>query len=309
MTIYEVYRLNIPMFVPSQKLLLKWHTDYNFVWERVYGHVERQPIPADRGPKGVAPLRSIPYVVRGRDQRDVTDDDNDAGELARRRAESRGGALREEDDLERMPDPNSDDPDAFAYWLQFHDYYVWPHVQYFDSWEQLLLLLDTVDLQAVSRKMARHNVQLRQDLLDRWREALARAFGDDVPGSRVVPQDFDEAMRTLYPSLGDQIFPDDDQDIEECAPGYTPVWVRWLTRTAIVAVLLLCVWFLRRRRRPCSPPGSPGSGDKRNACARTLVQRLCCCCRDGRRRRDSRDGRDDHDRESLLPFSDRKRSW
>jgi hypothetical protein len=28
----QVYRMNIPLFVPSQKLLLRWQTDHLFVW-------------------------------------------------------------------------------------------------------------------------------------------------------------------------------------------------------------------------------------------------------------------------------------
>jgi hypothetical protein len=36
-------------------------------------------------------------------------------------------------------DPNNDvDEDAIKYWLQFSDFYVWPHIQTYDSWEDLV---------------------------------------------------------------------------------------------------------------------------------------------------------------------------
>jgi hypothetical protein len=30
MTMFEVYRLNVPIFVPSQQLLFQWHTDHQY---------------------------------------------------------------------------------------------------------------------------------------------------------------------------------------------------------------------------------------------------------------------------------------
>jgi hypothetical protein len=36
-------------------------------------------------------------------------------------------------------DPNNDaDEAAVKYWLQFSEFYQWPHVQTFDSWDQLI---------------------------------------------------------------------------------------------------------------------------------------------------------------------------
>jgi hypothetical protein len=35
MTIYEVYRLNVPLFVPSQRLLLRWQIDHNYSWGKL----------------------------------------------------------------------------------------------------------------------------------------------------------------------------------------------------------------------------------------------------------------------------------
>lgn len=41
-SIFEFYRLNIPLFFPSKRLLLQWFTDDDtFMWERIYGWPER----------------------------------------------------------------------------------------------------------------------------------------------------------------------------------------------------------------------------------------------------------------------------
>jgi len=37
MTFFELYRLSIPLLVPSKKLLLSWVFDHGLLWERVYG--------------------------------------------------------------------------------------------------------------------------------------------------------------------------------------------------------------------------------------------------------------------------------
>jgi len=208
MTIFEVYRLNIPLFVPSQKLLLEWHTNYNFVWERVYGHPERPkhfPPPSEAfsssSSSSLPPIRPMPFIIRGRDASDLTQDDEDTLAKMLHKVQTQPPQY----DLHTMPNPNSDKAEDFAWWVQFHDYYLWPHIQYFDSWEQLLHLLDSVDLMAVSGKMQQYNHDLRQDLLERWREVFARTFQNDLPGSRVVPQDYDQAMRQLYHGKADAV--------------------------------------------------------------------------------------------------------
>jgi hypothetical protein len=36
-------------------------------------------------------------------------------------------------------DPNNDnDEAALKYWLKFSDFYVWPHIQTYDSWSDLV---------------------------------------------------------------------------------------------------------------------------------------------------------------------------
>ncbi len=64
--------------------------------------------------------------------------------------------------------PNSDEYSALKYWLQFADYYVWPFVTVFDSFEDLIEKLKAADLPGISRKMKAHNLVRETDLLNNW---------------------------------------------------------------------------------------------------------------------------------------------
>jgi hypothetical protein len=64
--------------------------------------------------------------------------------------------------------PNSDEHSALKYWLQFADYYVWPFVTVFDSFDDLLEKLKAADLPRISRKMKAHNLVRETDLLNNW---------------------------------------------------------------------------------------------------------------------------------------------
>ena len=39
---FEFYRRNVPLFVPSLRLLTQWVLRHNLMWERVYGRPSRQ---------------------------------------------------------------------------------------------------------------------------------------------------------------------------------------------------------------------------------------------------------------------------
>jgi len=52
--------------------------------------------------------------------------------------------------------PNSDEYSALKYWLQFADYYLWPFVTVFDSFEDLM------------EKLKAHNLVREIDLLKNW---------------------------------------------------------------------------------------------------------------------------------------------
>jgi len=73
----------------------------------------------------------------------------------------------------KVPDPNNDlDEDAVRYWLQFADFYQWPHIIHFESIEDLVDKMLSVDLAELSRRMAYHNEQVRQRIKNVWSSIL-----------------------------------------------------------------------------------------------------------------------------------------
>lgn len=148
MSFFELYRLNIPIFAPSLKLLVKWERDYSVLAERIYWK---------RAPRPVA-------------YEDVT-------------------ALS----------PNTRaKPRALRHWLALCDFYQFPNVTYFDSWEELLGLLRSAPLNDISAAMSRANDRQLTDIRSSWRQVFKRMFRGEPPGARRVPQNYDAAMTSLY---------------------------------------------------------------------------------------------------------------
>jgi hypothetical protein len=59
---------------------------------------------------------------------------------------------------QKIPDPNNDiDKHAFLHWIQYADYYQWPHIIQFGSWDGLKDILLTVDWKQVSKDMIRYH--------------------------------------------------------------------------------------------------------------------------------------------------------
>lgn len=118
---------------------------------------------------------------------------------------------------------------ALQHWLALSDIYVFPNVTYFDSWEQLLVLLREADLPAISAAMSRANAEMLADLRGTWRKLFMRMFNGHPPGFRTVPSDYATAMRTLY-GKGAQAAPSDRAcgrwDITECAASQAPCRAR-----------------------------------------------------------------------------------
>jgi hypothetical protein len=127
MSLFEYYRLCIPLFAPSVELLSNWHREHGILWERIYGNPKRQ-----------VDLLSSEELMR-----------------------TRG-----------VPDPNSDTNESFRYWIKYADWYTWPHVTLFDSWEHLILLLQTVDLKHISNLMYQENQRLREELKFNWSKVI-----------------------------------------------------------------------------------------------------------------------------------------
>ncbi|KAH3821862.1 hypothetical protein DPMN_123630 [Dreissena polymorpha] len=67
--------------------------------------------------------------------------------------------------------PNAEfakDAEAEMYWLQFSDFYDWPHIQYFDAVDELHRVLFTADFQAIHEAMTAENDIRKKELLEKW---------------------------------------------------------------------------------------------------------------------------------------------
>ncbi|CAF0805270.1 unnamed protein product [Rotaria sp. Silwood1] len=128
MSLFEQYRMNIPLLFPSLDLLTKWHYEYGVVNEKTWDQIL----------DGVRPKRSR---IKGI--------------------------------LTNVPDPNSDlDRTAIRYWLNFSDYYQWPHIIYYESVEDLIEKLTSTDFRMISKKMKEYNKQVGTTLLEKWKHIL-----------------------------------------------------------------------------------------------------------------------------------------
>ena len=163
MSFFEYYRMGIPLFVPSKDLLLEWDDKYDVVSERIYGHVERE------------------YDARSR---------------AYRMQARADGAGKKKDERDRLPNPNV--KTNFKHWIHLCDFYVFPHVQYFSSWEDLVGKLQKANMQGISKAMLRYSDEQRPILVEKWRDVMRKIARPSREGARVVPTDFDEAVKELY---------------------------------------------------------------------------------------------------------------
>jgi len=80
--------------------------------------------------------------------------------------------------LPQVPDPNDDtDEGAIKYWLQYADFYQWPHIVYYSSMDDLVRKLATSNLTMISNNMAAYNVKTRLLIKNTWSDILLRITG------------------------------------------------------------------------------------------------------------------------------------
>ncbi|CAF4261094.1 unnamed protein product, partial [Adineta steineri] len=130
MSLFEQYRMNIPLFFPSLDLLTEWHYNYRVVGERTW-----------------------------------------SGTLGQFKNSSAISGVLSSD----IPDPNNEfDRNAIRYWLQFADFYQWPHIIHFNSIDDLAMKLINTNLAEVSQSMKIYNANLTKTLQNQWREIFER---------------------------------------------------------------------------------------------------------------------------------------
>ena len=76
-----------------------------------------------------------------------------------------------------------------SYWLQYADYYRWPFVTVFNSTEDLIEKLESVNLKQISNSMSEFNKVRQAYVLDNWCRIIK-----SVPKVQPIPNSYDEAL-------------------------------------------------------------------------------------------------------------------
>lgn len=130
MSLFEQYRMNIPLFFPSIELLSNWQLKYMVMPERTLAGVEGH--------------------------------------------RSAYSAIQPDPTQKSKPNPNNDrELHAIKYWLKFSDFYQFPYIIYYDSFEDLIVKLETTNLHHISLRMEWHNEVFQEELMAKWRQILA----------------------------------------------------------------------------------------------------------------------------------------
>ena len=107
-------------------------------------------------------------------------------------------------DSDMVPHPNSTHPyspnlqenvdkESEYYWLQFSDFFQWPHLTYFDDFKDLEKKLDEADFDTIHRGMMKENKRRKAVLTNNWCKVFSK-----MEKGRKVPQDYESAIKELY---------------------------------------------------------------------------------------------------------------
>ena len=160
MSIFEQYRMDIPMFFPSVEFLVDLDLEAGVVNQRTFKRVYTGQ------KKGASDIGPHP--------------------------EFDGPKYDPNDELSR---------EAMLHWFAFGDFYEWPHIVHYDSWDDLLVKLEETDLDAVSRAMAEYNAQVLDELRNDWMRIFDRIIEGrgGGAGKAGIPQgSYAEAMADLW---------------------------------------------------------------------------------------------------------------
>ena len=162
MSLFEFYNMHIPLFIPSKKLLADYHAKYDLLCERTWECIHGKKVSRSQLPRHPDSTSIITNY-----------------------------------------DPNDDvHPEALMEWIQFADFYLWPHILLFDSLDHLVELMRTTDLAAVSRGMAEFSVKQQQGILHRWEEILEMIrrgkYERRKAAVSTIPNNVDDALSTAY---------------------------------------------------------------------------------------------------------------
>ena len=105
-------------------------------------------------------------------------------------------------------DPNNlTDVASMRYWLQFSDFYQWPAVVHFESWDDLFFKLTTTNLVKVHEEMMKYNAAMFKYILSEWNDVLDRAFGADSPrhSKSIEITTWRDAVKHRYSDISDDL--------------------------------------------------------------------------------------------------------
>ena len=178
MSLFEFYRMQIPMFVPSPKMLTRWHLKYQVLNERCWSTV--------------------------------------FGEPSRRSALGRHPNYDNSSSMMMMGDPNDEfNESSILSWVSLADFYQWPHITTFDSWYDLFSKLHTLlfeggggsdrfsGLRNISASMGVFAQQQEATTRQSWRDIVDRVWRHPIHAlphnaSSLLPATVDQALSESY---------------------------------------------------------------------------------------------------------------
>lgn len=89
--------------------------------------------------------------------------------------------------------PEADDRQSFLYWVRFSDFYEWPYITQFSSWDDLLDKLDTADFDSIRQAMMQENAQRKQRIAQEWETIL-----NEIPTGQKLPSSYDAAVQEIW---------------------------------------------------------------------------------------------------------------
>ena len=98
--------------------------------------------------------------------------------------------------------PEDRSREAEEYWLQFSDFYDWPHITTFNSWEELIVKLDEANFGEIHEAMVKASEARNARVVTLVQDILSQVD----PSERVVPQDYKTALKELWGDDVESIF-------------------------------------------------------------------------------------------------------
>lgn len=104
-------------------------------------------------------------------------------------------------------DPNDVlNPAALRYWLKYADFYQWPGIIYFHSWDDLLDKVQSTDFADISRVMGEYNQQRISHVKGKWEEIIDRTTmkartSKAVKTGKPTTAAWEEEVMSSYPNL------------------------------------------------------------------------------------------------------------